>query len=92
MKIVVKGSFDRDVDKARSKEIRHALDSKILQIERAKGLSHITGIILLEGYSHHYRIIVRSQNYSYRIGAIVRGETIWLVRFLPRRIIYKAFP
>ncbi len=92
MKIVVKGSFNRDVDKARSKEIRHALDNKISQIEKAGDISHITGIILLEGYSHHYRIIVRSQNYSYRIGAIVRGETIWLVRFLPRRIVYKAFP
>lgn len=92
MKIVVKGSFDRDVDKVRSKEIRHALDNKISQIERAKDISNITGIVLLEGYSHHYRIIVKSQNHSYRIGAIVRKETIWLVRFLPRKIIYKTFP
>jgi hypothetical protein len=92
MKIVVKGTFDRDADKVRGKEIRHALDNKISQIEKAKNITHVTGVILLEGYSHHFRIIVKSKNYSYRIGAIIRGETIWLVRFLPRRIIYKSFP
>ncbi len=92
MKIVVKGTFDRDVDKARSVDLHHALDTKITQIEKAKELSRVTGVKLLEGYSHHYRIIVKSKNHSYRIGAIIRNETIWLVRFLPRRIIYKSFP
>ncbi len=58
MKIVVKGLFDRDVNKVRGKEIRHALDNKISQIGKAKNITHVTGIILLEGYSHHYRIIV----------------------------------
>jgi len=92
MKIIVKGTFDRDADKVRSNELRVALDNKITQIERAKNLSQVTGVKLLEGYSHHYRIVVKSQNHSYRVGAIVRNETIWLVRFLPRRIIYKSFP
>ena len=92
MKIIVKGSFDRDIDKARSKELRTALDNKILQIEKARNLSQVTGVKLLEGYSHHYRIIVKSGDHSYRIGAIIRNETVWLVRFLPRRMVYKAFP
>jgi len=92
MKIIVKGTFDRDIDKAHSHELRLALDTKITQIERAKTISQVTGIKLLEGYSHHYRIVVKSTNHSYRIGAIVRNQTIWLVRFLPRRIIYKSFP
>lgn len=92
MKIIVKGTFDRDIDKVHSKELRLALDTKIIQIEQAKNLSQVTGVKLLEGYSHHYRILVKSKNHSYRIGAIVRNETIWLIRFLPRRIIYKSFP
>jgi len=92
MKIIVKGSFYRDVDKARNKELRLILDNKITQIERAKDISQVTGVKLLEGYSHHYRISVKSVNHSYRIGAIVRKDTVWLVRFLPRKIIYKAFP
>jgi mRNA interferase RelE/StbE len=92
VKIIVKGSFDRDVDKARKREILGALDTKITQIETAKDISNITGIILLQGYSSHYRIYVKSPNYSYRIGAIIKGRTIWLVRFLPRKLIYKVFP
>jgi hypothetical protein len=55
MKIIAKGTFDRDIDKVHSKELRLALDSKITQIERARNLSQITGVKLLEGYSHHYR-------------------------------------
>ncbi len=92
MKIIVKGTFDRDIDKAHSKELRLVLDAKITQIEQAKNLSQVTGVKLLEGYSHHYRILVKSKKHSYRIGAIIRNETVWLIRFLPRRIIYKAFP
>jgi hypothetical protein len=92
MKIIAKGSFDRDTDKVHSKELRLALDAKITQIVQAKNLSQVTGLKLLEGYSHHYRILVKSKNHSYRIGAIIRNETIWLLRFLPRRIIYKSFP
>jgi hypothetical protein len=53
MKIIVKGTFDRDIDKARSKELRLSLENKIIQIERAKNLSQITGVKLLEGYSNH---------------------------------------
>jgi hypothetical protein len=92
MKIIVKGTFDRDVDKARNKELRLALDNKLLQIELAKSITQVTALKLLEGYSHHYRIAVKSKNNSYRIGAIIRNDTVWLVRFLPRRIIYKSFP
>jgi len=40
MIIVVKGSFDRDTDKIRSKELRLALDEKITQLETAKDTSH----------------------------------------------------
>ena len=76
MKVIVKGTFDRDIDKARNKELHAALDYKITQIERAKNISQVTGIKLLEGYSHHYRILVKSKNQSYRIGAIIRNDTI----------------
>ena len=92
MKIIVKGTFDRDIDKVRSSVLRKALEKRINQIEKAKDTSHITGLKLLRGYSHHFRLIVKTQKESFRIGAIIRGEKIWLVRFLPRKIIYKIFP
>ncbi|MDR0794308.1 MAG: hypothetical protein LBE82_13450 [Chitinophagaceae bacterium] len=92
MNIIVKKSFSRDIDKIRSKDLRLALDTKILQIERAKDLSRITGIKQLRGYKTHYRIIVKTEKFSYRIGVVVRNETIWLVRFLSRKTVYRLFP
>lgn len=92
MKIIVKGSFDRDIDRIHNRELKHALLGKINQIESAKEISQITGLKKLKGYSNHVRIIVRSKDLSFRIGGILRGKTIWLVRFLPRKKIYKEFP
>lgn len=92
MKIIITGSFKRDIGKISNRKIRSALYEKIQQIEHAENIQQVTGLKLLEGYSHHYRIKIKSEKYSYRIGAIIRGEIIWLVRFLPRRVAYKKFP
>ncbi len=70
----------------------HTLDDKLIQIEQAKDASQITGLKLLRGYTHHYRIKVATSKYSYRIGVIIRGSTIWLIRFLPRKKVYRKFP
>ncbi len=77
MKIVFKGSFDRDIDKIRNKELRKALDDKLSQILKARNIHQITGVKILRGYSHHYRIIVKTTKFTYRIGAIVRENSIW---------------
>ena len=91
MKIIVKGTFRRDyLNKPRI--VRVALDEKIIQIEKAKDISQITGLILLTGFSHHYRIKVDIQKKKYRIGAIIRSNTIYLIRFQTRKAIYSSFP
>ena len=92
MKVIVKGSFDRDISKVRNKALRLKLSDKITQIESAKDISEVTSVKLLRGYTHHYRIAVKTDTESYRIGAIIRGDTVWLVRFLPRKTIYLKFP
>ena len=92
MNVIVKGSFDRDISKVKNKAIRLKLSDKITQIESAKDVSEVTGVKLLRGYTHHYRIPIKADTESYRIGAIIRGDTIWLVRFLPRKTIYLKFP
>lgn len=92
MKITVKPSFERDVDSVKSRELRLALDGKIEQILTAKTIEQITGLKQLRGYTHHYRIYVKTEKLSYRIGAIIRGDMVWLVRFLPRKFIYQKFP
>ncbi len=92
MNIIFKGSFDRDLDKIRNKDLRNALDDKISQILKAQHLNQITGIKVLRGYTRHYRIIVKSSKLTYRMGVIVRENSIWMVRFLPRKSVYRKFP
>jgi mRNA interferase RelE/StbE len=92
VKVIVKGSFDRDISKVKSRAIRLKLSDKIAQIQSVKDISFITSLKLLRGYTNHYRIAVKTEDESYRIGAIIRGDTVWLVRFLPRKIIYRQFP
>ena len=92
MKILVKPAFGRDIDKIRSRLMLSELDKKITQIEKAKSIQNITGIKLLRTYKIHYRIKVETASLQYRIGAVVRGNTIWLVRFLPSKKIYELFP
>lgn len=92
MIIIVKGSFERDINKLRNREIKLALDSKMTQLINAQDPSQITGLKILRRYVNHSRIIVKANRHTYRIGAIARGNRIWLVRFLPRKTIYKKFP
>jgi mRNA interferase RelE/StbE len=92
MRIIVKPAFERDIDKVRSRVLLHTLDEKITQIEKAKAIDNVTGLKLLRTYKVHYRIKVETGSQQYRIGAVIRGKTIWLVRFLPRKKIYELFP
>jgi mRNA-degrading endonuclease RelE of RelBE toxin-antitoxin system len=92
MNVFAKGSFKRDVARIKTLSLLIALREKIDQIENAPTPQHITGLKLLRGYTTHYRIQVRTEVLSFRIGAVIRGNTIRLVRFLPRHKIYKQFP
>ncbi|MBX2956964.1 MAG: hypothetical protein KF846_12455 [Cyclobacteriaceae bacterium] len=92
MNVFTKGSFHRDVAALSDVALLQALRVKIDQIKAAPDITNITGLKLLRGYRVHYRIYVRADKTSYRIGAIIRGSTVWLVRFLPRRTIYSQFP
>jgi hypothetical protein len=49
MKVIVKGSFDRDISKVRNKALRLKLSDKITQIESAKDISCVTGVKLFRG-------------------------------------------
>ena len=92
MKIIFKPKFRRDTEKISNIELLLALQEKINQVKKAEDITHITGLKLLRAYTNHYRIIVKTEKESYRIGAIIRGTKIWLVRFLPRKTVYQKFP
>ncbi len=92
MDVIIRGSFKKDISQISHYDLVVALNEKIRQIETAPDNAHITGLKLLRGYSSYYRILVKTERHSYRVGAIIRGRSIWLVRFLSRKKIYKEFP
>jgi len=47
-----------------------ALAKKLHQIEKANAKKNITGLKVLAGYSVYYRIYVKTEKQSYRIGAV----------------------
>lgn len=92
MKVIIKPSFKRDRDKINNTVLLDSLADKLEQIEKAQTLKNITGLKPLRGYSTCYRIYIKTQRHSFRIGAIVRKNTVWLVRFMPRKKIYQKIP
>ena len=89
MELIAKGSFYRDVAQYRNKKLLQALYDTLKQIEVAKNVSEIPFLIKLKKFEVHYRIQVEK---DYRIGAVIRGNKIWLACFGHRNNFYKTFP
>ncbi len=88
MTIDYKASFHGDIKKLKDKEQAARLKEIISEIKAVKNLSEIKNIRKIEGSPNHYRI----KTGDYRIGLVLSGDTIMLVRFLNRKEIYRYFP
>lgn len=87
MIINYKASFHRDIKKLKDKEQAERLKEIISEIKAAKNLSDIKNIRKIEGFQNHYRI----KTGDYRVGLVLSGDTVILVRFLNRKEIYRYF-
>lgn len=87
MRIEIKASFVKDL-KTVPKDVREKIATIIGTMEQISSLSNLTGIKKLKGYQNFYRIQVG----AYRLGFVLEGNTIVLVRFLHRKEIYRFFP
>lgn len=89
MELRFKGQFNRDIEgqnRALSEEIRNA----VINVKNASSPSQIANFKKLRKYRTHYRIKVSG---DYRIGIIIKGKTVWFVRFGHRNNFYKKlFP
>lgn len=88
MIIDYKASFHRDIKKLKDKEQSARLKEIIAEIKTSKNLSEIKNLRKIEGFPNHYRI----KTGDYRVGAVLSGDTLILVRFLNRKEIYRYFP
>ncbi len=88
MELRYKGQFNRDIDISNT-IILMAVKDAILNVKNAAGINKIHNLKKLRKYTAHYRIKIDE---NYRIGLIIRQNTVWLSRFGHRNNFYKYFP
>ena len=88
MNVQFKDSFVKDLRKVKDKSALKRVKEVIEQAEQARSLQDVTNLKKLKGGRNYYRIRVG----EFRIGLIIEGDEITLVRCLSRKEIYRYFP
>jgi mRNA-degrading endonuclease RelE of RelBE toxin-antitoxin system len=88
VKVEFTRSFEKDLESVRDGKTLQRVDRLIAEVRDADRLSDIRGIKKLTTTRRFYRIRVG----GHRVGVEIVGDTIWLLRCLPRKTIYRAFP
>ena len=88
MKIEIDKSFEKDVSKITDRKVLKNISEIIEDIETCEKIFDIRNCKKLKDSSNAYRI----RSGTYRIGFAYEEQTIYFVRFLKRKDIYKYFP
>lgn len=88
MEIEYTPSFERDLRRARSAELRARVEQLIESIKAAPSLLDVSGVVRLAGPGTFYRV----RTGDYRLGIAVDGDTVILIRLRHRRDAYRRFP
>lgn len=88
MEIIYLRSFVNDLKKIDDKSLKQKIKAFIIDLEQAKSINDITGIVKMTGFSTAYRYRIG----DYRIGFFKNEISIELARFVKRNDIYKVFP
>ena len=89
MELIAKGTFYRDIAVYTNHNLLQAVFVAMSEIEKAKSISEINNLKKLRKYENQYRLKVFG---NYRIGLVIKKQTVWFVRFGHRNIFYKYFP
>ena len=88
MKIEFRESFQKDLLRIKDKHLHSKIESALHNIETAKSVEDISNLKKLKGYKEYFRIRVE----DFRIGLIIVGGLVIVVRALHRKEIYRYFP
>jgi mRNA interferase RelE/StbE len=88
MKVEVRKSFEKDIEKITDKKVAEQLTSLLEKLENCNTLSEIRNVKKMKAKGLYYRIRIG----SYRIGLRQDQNTLTLLRFMHRRDIYTYFP
>lgn len=83
-------SFERDLKKIKSKQLKQKIRQKILEVESVTTIASVTNYKHIKGYKPkiYYRIAID----DYRIGLRIVDDFVIFSRVLHRKDIYKFFP
>ena len=88
MELKFSGQFKRDIA-GRNQKLSGEIRSAISDVKKASSFEQIPELKKLRNYKTHYRIKVG----DYRIGIVIRKNTVWFARFGHRNLFYKKlFP
>ena len=88
MRAEVTSKFNKDISKLHDRKLILSVKSALQHIESAKTLSEIPNLKKMTGSANYFRIRVG----EYRMGIYFSNNTVFVVRFLHRREIYRYFP
>ena len=88
MKVSFEASFARDLKRIKNQQLLQRVKQVIEEIKAAPGLTSISNLEKMKGYTTFYRI----RRGDYRIGVEVLDDEVIFVRILHRKDIYRYFP
>lgn len=88
MIVKIDKSLQKDLKKINDQSVKSTLADTILNIQNVSKPTDIQNIKKLKGAKNFYRVRMG----SYRLGMIIKGEEVTLIRLLHRKDIYKFFP
>ena len=88
MRVVTRSSFGRDLRKVRDAKVRDKVEQFLDAACAAKALGELPHVLPMTDHEGYYRVRVG----KYRIGLYLDGESLEIVRVLPRRDFYRVFP
>ncbi|WP_414693272.1 type II toxin-antitoxin system RelE family toxin [Ohtaekwangia sp.] len=88
MKVLIDKSFEKDTQRISNKLLLNKIADCIEEIEKASSPSDIKNLKKLKGGNIYYRIRIS----DYRLGVIIKNNSVIFLRFLHRKDVYKYFP
>ena len=88
MKVEFKSSFMKDLKKIKQKQLQSQIRELIEKVESSANITELENMKKLSGSDVYYRIRLG----DYRTGLKIENNTVYFVRFLHRKDIYRYFP
>lgn len=88
MKVEFKSSFVKDLKKIKEKQLQSQMRELIEKVESSVNITELDNMKKLSGSDVYYRIRLA----DYRIGLKIENNTVYFIRFLHRKDIYRYFP